>query len=155
MPLFFWFDLSLEARAKILKKVLLFFWTMTPKRHIEINWPLICKSDVIPEQLFGGDLGQCEKLSEIKPPLTGKLHISTNWHSKFSRWRPLRKMQSSNWHPLLSIPILIDLNPLDWHVTKKHTKFSFFNQSCLVYLSNTAFLSSTGSLVLDLVFLQN
>ena len=38
---------------------------------------------------------------------------------------------------------------------KKNTKFSFFNQSCLVYLSNTAFLSNAGSLVLELVFLRN
>ena len=40
---FFWFDLFLEARAEILKKILLvhiLVKTMTPKGHFEINWPL-------------------------------------------------------------------------------------------------------------------
>ena len=38
---FFWFDLFLEARAEILKKIVGFLVeTMTPKEHFEINWPL-------------------------------------------------------------------------------------------------------------------
>ena len=43
MPLFFWFDLFLETRAEILKKLLLVFLveTMEPKRHFEISWPLV------------------------------------------------------------------------------------------------------------------
>ena len=42
MPLFFWFDLFLEARTEILKKKPIGFLveTMAPKRHFEINWPL-------------------------------------------------------------------------------------------------------------------
>ena len=38
MPLFFWFDLFLEARAEILKGFLV--KTMASKRLFEINWPL-------------------------------------------------------------------------------------------------------------------
>ena len=42
MPLFFWSDLYLEARAEILKKNLVgcLVQTMTPKSPFEINWPL-------------------------------------------------------------------------------------------------------------------
>ena len=42
MPLFFWFDLFLEARAEILEKILLFFLEdlKTPKEHFKIIWPL-------------------------------------------------------------------------------------------------------------------
>ena len=42
MPLFFLFDLFLEARAEILEKISLFFlenWK-PPKVYFEINWPL-------------------------------------------------------------------------------------------------------------------
>ena len=38
VPLFFWFDLFLEARAEILEKILV--QTITPKGHFEITWPL-------------------------------------------------------------------------------------------------------------------
>ena len=38
---FFWFDLFLEARAEILKKILgILVQMMTLKGHFEINWPL-------------------------------------------------------------------------------------------------------------------
>ena len=38
---FFWFDLFLEARAEILKKIVgILVETMTPKGHFKINWPL-------------------------------------------------------------------------------------------------------------------
>ena len=42
MPLFLWFDLSLEAMAEISEIFSLVFLskTMTPKGHFEINWPL-------------------------------------------------------------------------------------------------------------------
>ena len=41
VPLFFWFDLFLEARAEILKKIVGFLvQTMTPKSPFEINWPV-------------------------------------------------------------------------------------------------------------------
>ena len=43
MPLIFWFNLFLEARAEILTKISLVFLVdlKTPKRHFEINWPLL------------------------------------------------------------------------------------------------------------------
>ena len=43
MPLFFWFDLFLEARAEILgKKIIVFLgYLRTEKRYFEINWPLM------------------------------------------------------------------------------------------------------------------
>ena len=41
MPLFFWFDLFLEARAEILNKIRWFFGRNDgTKRHFEKNWPL-------------------------------------------------------------------------------------------------------------------
>ena len=42
MPLFFWFDLFLEAKAEILEKISLVFLEdlKTPKGHFKINWPL-------------------------------------------------------------------------------------------------------------------
>ena len=49
MSLFCWFDLFLEARAKIHKKISLFFLEdlKTPKGHFEINWPLVWVAVII------------------------------------------------------------------------------------------------------------
>ena len=41
LPLFFWFDIFLQARAEILEKISLFFGPNDgTKKHFEINWPL-------------------------------------------------------------------------------------------------------------------
>ena len=41
VPLFFWFDLFLEARAEILEKIHWFFGPNDDtKKSFEINWPL-------------------------------------------------------------------------------------------------------------------
>ena len=41
MPLFFWFDLFLEARVEIMEKNVGFVEDFkTPKGHFKINWPL-------------------------------------------------------------------------------------------------------------------
>ena len=48
MPLFFWFELVLEVRAKILKKAIVFLVEMmTSKSPFEINWPLGMRGDKI------------------------------------------------------------------------------------------------------------
>ena len=50
MTLFFWFDLFLEARAEILKKISLDFWSK--QRHFEINLPLVVILDFSWDTIF-------------------------------------------------------------------------------------------------------
>ena len=66
MPLFFWFDLFLEASADILEKNIVAFLVakMAPKRHSEIDWPLG------PQSLdFGPDMDLVNKNFYLAPDL--------------------------------------------------------------------------------------
>ena len=129
----FWFELFLEARTEILKKISLDFWelvrTMTPKSPFEINWPLR-------KAHFGTWKNTSENilwtLYKNLPKNTSKISLTQNRHSVSSS---IQKLFRGYFQQLRSLP--------PFRVSKKMVL-----EKKLIHISNTSTFSWLCSLSL-------